>query len=62
MPVHKSRDSTGSYYQWGSHGKKYYYVCGNKQSRDLAKNKATKQGIAAHANGWRGSEYPIRRD
>lgn len=53
MPVHSGKDSIGMYYQWGNHGKKYYYKNRNKVSKDLAKRKATLQGIAAHANGYR---------
>lgn len=54
MPVHRSVDSNGPYYQWGGHGKKYYYISGNKKSRDIAYNKARIQGMAIHASGWRG--------
>lgn len=36
MPVHKSENSRGPYYQ---HGKKYYYTPGNVRSRAIAKNK-----------------------
>lgn len=46
MPVHKGRDSKGIYYQWGNHGKKY-------RGKD-AKEKAARQGRAAHAHGYRG--------
>ena len=51
MPVHRGRDKNGSFYQWGTR-KKYYYVAGNEKSRNIAKQKATKQGIAVHASGW----------
>ena len=54
MPVHRSADSTGPFYRWGTHGKKYYYVAGNKRSRDIAYEKARKQGMAIHASGWVG--------
>ena len=53
MPTHQGRDSNGSYYQWGNHGKRYYYVTGNKRSRELARNKANRQGVAIKASGWR---------
>jgi len=54
MPVHCGRDKNGPYYQWGDSGKKYYYTSGNKQSRDAAKEKSHKQGVAIYASGWRG--------
>lgn len=43
MPVHKVK---GGGYQWGSKGKVY-------RGKD-AKQKATKQGQAAHAGGYKG--------
>lgn len=53
MPVRKGKD----YYQWGTHGKKYYYVIGDPQSRQLAKLRAIKQGqailISEHLNSKR---------
>ena len=49
MPVRRSKDSKGSYYQFGHHGKKYYYVSGSKRSRTIAINKAKRQGRAEHA-------------
>lgn len=54
MPVHRGKDSSGPYYQWGNHGKKYYYTANNVKTRENAKNSATKQGQAAHAHGWQG--------
>jgi hypothetical protein len=54
MPVNAGRDSKGCYYQWGSSGKKYYYTCGDKPSRDRAKRKAEEQGRAVRASGYRG--------
>lgn len=54
MPVSRGKDSKGPYYQWGDSGKKYYYESGDKSSRDRAKERARKQGQAAHARGYRG--------
>jgi hypothetical protein len=54
VPVHRSKDSQGPYYQWGDQGKKYRYEAGDEDSRDRAKEKATKQGEAAHAAGYEG--------
>ncbi len=54
MPVHRGADSEGPYYQWGDSGTKYHYKPGDRASRDAAKRRATKQGQAAHAHGYRG--------
>ena len=55
MPVHTDKDSKGCFAQWGGQ-KKYYYECGNDSARDAAKAKATKQGQAAHASGYKSNE------
>lgn len=54
MPVHRSKDSKGPYYQWGESGKKYHYTAGDEESREKAKEKAKQQGQAAHAAGYKG--------
>lgn len=54
MPVHRSKEGSGPYYQWGDSGKKYHYEAGNKASRDKAKEKAEKQGRAIRASGYEG--------
>jgi hypothetical protein len=54
MPVRRHEDGDGPYYQWGDSGKKYRYKPGDKESRERAKKKATKQGQAAHAAGYKG--------
>jgi hypothetical protein len=56
MPVQTKKDSKGCYAQWGNHGKKYYYTCGNKAARDRAKSKAHEQESAAHTAGYRENE------
>jgi len=53
-PVHRGKDGKGPYYQWGDSGKKYHYQAGEKKSRETAKQKATKQGQAARASGYKG--------
>lgn len=53
MPVHRGHDRYGTYYQWGTHGHKYYYTP-DARSRNLAREKAGKQGRAAYAHGYRG--------
>lgn len=53
MPVHNGRDKNGSYYQWGSRGKKYYYTPGNKTSREKAKKLAIRQAVAiSYSTGY----------
>ena len=53
-PVHRGKDVQGPYYQWGDSGKKYHFQAGEKKSREAAKQKATKQGQAARASGYKG--------
>lgn len=54
MPVHRSKDGTGPYYQWGESGKKYHYTAGDEESRKKAKEKAERQGRAVRASGYDG--------
>ncbi len=54
MPVRRRRDAKGPYYQWGDHGRKYRYTPRDSASRAQAKRRATQQGQAAHARGYRG--------
>lgn len=56
MPTHTGKDKKGCYAQWGGHGKKYYYQCGNEEARKRAVRKANKQGQAAHAHGYTGNQ------
>lgn len=46
MPVHSGRDKDGAFMRWGKKGKKYYYTPGSETSREHAKKKALKQGVA----------------
>jgi len=46
MPIQKGIENDKPYYRWGDKGKKYFYVAGNKLTRDYAKEKALKQGKA----------------
>lgn len=55
MPIHQSKDSKGSFYQWGKSGKKYYYTPGNQKDREIAKTKAQKQMKAIFYKGYSGS-------
>jgi hypothetical protein len=46
MPVERGKDKDGPFYRWGKHGARYHYKSGNKKSRELAHDKAAKQGRA----------------
>ncbi len=50
MPVHRTTKDGKPAYQWGDSGKKYTYTAGNVPSRELAKQKAARQGRAVQAN------------
>lgn len=53
MPTTRKTDTKGSYYQWGSSGKKYYI---SQYGEAGARKKADEQGRAAYANGYKGKE------
>jgi len=55
MPVHTGTEKKRCYAQWGGHGKKYFYECGDKAARERAKAKAAKQGAAAYSSGYKGN-------
>lgn len=44
------KDKDGTFYKWGQSGHKYYYIAGNKKSRNIAKRKAIDQAIAIAIN------------
>lgn len=46
MPVQRGEDKEGPFMRWGKKGKKYYYTANDDASRERAKEKARKQGIA----------------
>ena len=50
MPVRNRRDHSGPYFQWGNHGKKYYYNPLSSRSLKIAAGKAMRQCRAAHAS------------
>lgn len=52
MPIHRGKDKNGPFYQWGSTGKRYYYVSGDKESREKALSKARRQEKAIYASGY----------
>lgn len=53
MPIHKRIDSRGSYFQYGNHGKKYYFDILSDNSIINAYNKALKQQTAIYLSGYR---------
>jgi len=53
MPIHRERDERGPYFQWG-HATKYYYIPGDKRSRERAYGRAVRQAQAIYAHGYRG--------
>ena len=53
MPIHIGKNSKGSFYQWGTSGKKYYYQPGCATCRENAKKNAGKQARAIYASGYR---------
>jgi len=46
MPVQRGKDSLGSFYRWGVSGKKYYYTPNSIPSKNIAREKAGRQGVA----------------
>ena len=46
MPIRNRKDEKGDYFQWGDHGKKYYYEANNEKSKKIARRKAWKQSRA----------------
>jgi len=50
MPINLRQDTNGTYYQWGDHGKKYYFKPHDDFTKQLAFNEALQQGRAMFAN------------
>jgi hypothetical protein len=46
MPVHRTTKNGKPAFQYGATGAKYTYTPGNSASREAAKKKAIKQGLA----------------
>lgn len=45
MPINRGQDTQGCYYRYG-HQHKYYYTCGDEESRKRAYDKSREQEIA----------------
>jgi len=54
MPIHRNNDSNGYYFQWGNHGKKYYFNRNSNDSIINAYNKALLQMRAIYYSGYKG--------
>ena len=50
MPIKRGIKNNKGFYSFGDHGKKYTYIVGNKISRNIALNKAKKQGRVIKMN------------
>lgn len=46
MPLQHGKDTTGNYYRFGPHGKKYYYDNAFPIQKSNARIKAMRQGAA----------------
>ncbi len=55
MPIHHSIKN--HYFQWGHHGKKYYYKANSKQSKDEAMRKVLKQARAIIVSQLRNQKH-----
>lgn len=53
MPVERTTFRGKPGYRWGKSGKVYTYTAGNPSSRERAKKKASAQGAAARASGYK---------
>lgn len=56
MPIHAGRNYFGHYFQWGEHGKKYYFNPKVKTSERAAYLRAESQMRAAYLHGYRGGK------
>jgi hypothetical protein len=54
MPVKLHHTSEGWYYQWGEHGKKYFFDPDKPEEKTMAQNNVVRQGRAAFAHGYHG--------
>lgn len=50
MPIHRGKNSQGPYFQFGSLGKKYFYIAKNQKSREFAYKQCLKQAHAIKMN------------
>jgi len=54
MPIFEGKDTQGYYYQWGNHGKRYYYNPESEKARKNAHKNAIMQRVAAKYHGYVG--------
>ena len=50
MPIHEGYENGSMYYQWGEHGKKYFYDRGNEEAKQTAYSLALRQQKAIYAS------------
>lgn len=50
MPIHQLHDKKGPYFQYGTHGHKYYYKPHDIYSHDKAYELSLRQAQAIHAS------------
>lgn len=60
MPIHRSTDKEGTFFQWGTSGKKFYFDPGSESSRTRALNLAKKQQKAIYASGYKGDKQRMK--
>ena len=53
MPIYRGVEKGRGFYKWGKSGKKYFYIIGNKISREQAYSKSLKQARAIYASGYK---------
>ncbi len=58
MPIHRGKDTLGSYYTYGTTNKHYYYIVGDKKSRLESIEKCKKQRKAIYASKGRKYDFP----
>lgn len=59
MPI-KQYEKDGKYYfQWGNHGKQYFFNPNSKRSQTIALNKCKQQMKAIFSNGYKGTGVRI---
>lgn len=52
MPFIQGKDKDGCWIKYGASGHKYYHICNDKEAAQRARDKAQKQAIAEHINGY----------
>lgn len=56
MPIRSGKDKQGTFYRWGTTGKKFYFDPESESSKSRALGRAKKQEAAIYASGYKGDE------